>query len=237
MLSGGMATAQLTQLNECNSVLFRNGARTLLVGSSGAGKTHFVSQLLTQSYDQGIFQSPPSKFIVCSHAKSQFLELPGVDIEYISEIPVDDQVFEPHTVILFDDLLSGADVDSNAEKLLSFFCRRCHHENLYCFVTAQNLFSHSKHFRTLSLNANYLILFKTHRSVQQVRFLAQQIFSGGGCGKILAKMYNDATRSKPFSYLFIDFHPLTDEELRFKTNVLEESDKPCTVYRLPDAYL
>ena len=85
---------------------------------------------------------------------------------------------------------------------------------------------------TLSLNANYLILFKSHRNLTQIRFLAQQILAGNA--KVLAKIYKDAVNKSAYGYLFMDFHPQTDESLRFKTNVLEEYDEPCVVYKIDE---
>lgn len=219
----------------CEDVLFRVGARVLLSGASGAGKTQFIMNTIKKRAD--LFEILPSRILFCSHMQSKDLHAQGLIgdsnfplIEFIGEIPDDDFEFPPYTLLIFDDLLSSSDVDSVAEKLLSYFCRRCHHEKLYCFVTVQNLFAASKHFRTLSLNANYLVLFKSHRNLAQIRFLAQQIL--GGDSKVLSRIYQDAVNKSPYGYLLMDFHPQTTEKLRFKSNVLEENDEPCIVYKI-----
>jgi hypothetical protein len=230
-----MDTITSTRLCENNASLFRIGARVLLVGASGTGKSRFLTDLIEKACDSEksdvIFEKGPSKIYYCVHPNSTDINkahYSNIIVEYITEIPDDNFQFEPFSVVIFDDLLSGAVQDKVAEKLLSFFCRRCHHEQLYCFLTVQNLFSPSKNCRTIGLNANYIVLFKTYRNFHQIRYLANQLL--GGNAQTLSKMYADATSGKPFGYLFFDFHPLTDDQFRFKSTVLSENGHPCVVY-------
>jgi hypothetical protein len=225
----------------CTDVLFKVGARVLLSGASGAGKTKFLMNVIRRRAD--LFEVPPTRLLYASKMTlQQIRELGFLDrqtygmVDFIEEVPPDEYTFQPYTLLVLDDLLSGSDVDSVAEKMLAYFCRRAHHEKIYCFVTVQNLYTASKHFRTLSLNANYLVLFKSHRNLAQIRFLAQQILAAGSGGtRILSQIYKDAVNKSPYGYLLIDFHPQTDEKLRFKTNVLEENQEPCIVYKIDDA--
>lgn len=220
---------------------FREGARVLVVGSSGTGKSSFISKLVLARKD--MFEIPPKRVLFCTHSGTRDLQseklLQERDdnghqlVQFINEVPGDEHTFEPYTMLIFDDLLSGPDSDVFAAQIVPYFSRRAHHEKLYCFVTAQSLYSPSRHFRHLSLNANYLLLFKTQRSLQQIRHLAQQVL-GAGSAKDVVEMYRTATKSGAFSYLIFDWHPQTDERLRYLSNVFEENGEPCTVYMLKE---
>ena len=80
----------------------------------------------------------------------------------------------------------------------------------------QNLFNRTKNHRTMSLNSNYIVLFKNPRDKAQVTFLSRQVFPHKP--KILQQAYNDATRH-PHSYLLLDFQQSTPENRRLKTEI------------------
>ena len=129
----------------CEDIVFREGARVLLVGSSGAGKTQFIKNVIKNKID--LFEIPPSKILFCSHSKSEDLSKDlGNSVEFIESVPNDSYTFEPYSLVIFDDLLSDSDAENICGKLWSYFCRRCHHEKLYVFVTVQNLFYSSNYF-------------------------------------------------------------------------------------------
>jgi ABC-type dipeptide/oligopeptide/nickel transport system ATPase component len=224
---------------------FRVGARVLLVGSSGSGKTRFLSKIISNRKD--FFEITPQKVYFYSHSGSRDLQIGQLEqlkndrsdklVEFYSansaDMPNDETLFEPYSMLVFDDLLSGADSDKYGEKLLSFFTRRAHHEQLYCFVTAQTLYSPLKHVKLLNQGANYLVLFKSQRSLQQIRYLATTIL-GLGNSRCLTDMYTAVTKSRPYSYVVLDFHPQTDDRIRHMTNVFEENGEPCIAFQLLD---
>ena len=63
----------------------------------------------------------------------------------------------------------------------------------------------------MSLNSNYIVLFKHPRDKAQVSFLARHVFPHKP--KIIQQAYNDATR-KAHSYLLLDFQQTTPENKR-----------------------
>jgi MoxR-like ATPase len=48
-----------------NHISFRVGARVLLSGASGSGKTHFISQVI--EHREELFEFMPQKIIFCTH--------------------------------------------------------------------------------------------------------------------------------------------------------------------------
>jgi hypothetical protein len=67
--------------------------------------------------------------------------------------------------------------------------------------------------RDISLNAHYIVLFKSPRDKQKISMLARQI--NPGRVQELIRSYEDYT-SRPHGYL--DLKPTTDDQQRLKTN-------------------
>ena len=226
-------------------VPFREGARTMLVGSSGSGKTKFISRLVQER--NHFFEVPPPKVIFCSHSGSREQhtselqkELVSNDgrhsplVEFINHVPDNSELFEPHTMLIFDDMLSDEDSAANLQRLLSFFRRRAHHERLYCFITAQSLFSKLRDFGDLSQNASYMLLFKSPRMMQQIRYFATQL-TGVECARAICEAYKDIMKRFRFPHMYLSFHPLTNEKTFCLANLFADEDKPIVSYLLSGA--
>ena len=71
--------------------------------------------------------------------------------------------------------------------------------------------------RNISLNAHYIVLFKSPRDIQQISMLARQV--NPGRMQELMRSYEDAT-SLPRGSLMLDLKPTTDDQQRLKTNIL-----------------
>lgn len=97
------------------------------------------------------------------------------------------------------------------------FTQYVHHRNLSVIYIVQNLFCQGKSSRTISLNTNYLVLFKNPRDANQVRVLARQMYPGN-TGYFM-NAYQYAT-SKPYGYLMIDYKAKTPEHYRLRTDLL-----------------
>ena len=70
----------------------------------------------------------------------------------------------------------------------------------------------------MSLNINYTVFFKNTRDPSMVIHLGQQI----GNVKFLKQAYHVAT-TNPFSHLFIDVRSDTLDTVRYRSNVLDET--------------
>ena len=69
----------------------------------------------------------------------------------------------------------------------------------------------------MSLNANYMVLFKNPRDASQITHLAKQMYPGHI--KYVQEAYADAT-SRPYGYLFLDLKQNTTEYSRLRTNIM-----------------
>lgn len=81
-------------------------------------------------------------------------------IEFIEGFPSSfDGVIDPNlrNLIIVDDLMAECTKDAN---MTSLFTRGSHHRNLSVIFIVQNLFHAGKETRTISLNAQYLVIYK-----------------------------------------------------------------------------
>ena len=83
----------------------------------------------------------------------------------------------------------------------------------------QNLFPKGKESRTISINAQYMVLFKIPRDNTQVVNLAKHMYPGRV--EYMHDTFKDAT-SVPHGYLFVDLKQSTPEHLRLRSNILPD---------------
>ena len=105
------------------------------------------------------------------------------------------------------------------KRIADLFTKGSHHRNLSIVYNVQNIFHQGQKMRNISLNAHYIVLFKSPRDIQQIYMLARQIYPG----KVqeFMRSYEDAT-SRPHGYLMLDLiklKPTTDDQQRLKTNI------------------
>ena len=114
---------------------------------------------------------------------------------------------------VLDDLMAQSCKD---KRIADLFTKGSHHRNLSIVYTVQNIFNQGKEVRNFSLNAHYIVLFKSPRDKQQISMLARQI----NPGKVqeFMRSYENAS-SRTHGYLMLDLKPTTDDQQRLKTNI------------------
>ena len=118
---------------------------------------------------------------------------------------------------------------SNSAVISNLFSRASHHRNLSVILLTQNFFCKGKETRNITLNAQYVILFKNPRDKSLATSIARQMYPSH-IRKFQA-VFEEAT-AKPFSYLFIDLKPDTPDEIRLLSNVLGEDGNRITAYKI-----
>ena len=197
----------------------------LVAGGRKAGKTEFTKALLRES--KTMIDKPPERILWCyaKHQPDLYKELIHItpNIEYVEGIPTNlEDMFDRKQInlIVLDDMMDEASEDKRVSQLFS----RGRHDNLSVIFLTQNLFH--KNQRSISLNSDYMVVFKNARDQSQIHHLARQFMPENG--KFLTWAYRDATE-KPHSYLFLDLTPNTEENFRVRTNILP-SQAPQFVY-------
>ena len=127
----------------------------------------------------------------------------------------DDISRQENTVIVIDDLMTEAAQNDQVQALFT----RGRHLNLSVIYLAQNMFHKGKHSRDMSLNTDYMVLFKNARDASQIMHLSRQMYPHNT--KFLTWAFHDATKES-YSYLFLDLKPNTHESLRVRSNILNE---------------
>ena len=100
---------------------------------------------------------------------------------------------------------------------MSLFTKGSHHQILSVIFITQNLFHHT--LREVSLNLNYIVIFKNPSDKAQIQYLARQICPEDPL--YVQEAYLDAT-FKPYGYLLFDLKQSTPDNCRLRTNIFSE---------------
>lgn len=190
----------------------------LIAGPSNSGKTCFVKSILENS--EHVLSQKPDNVVWCYSCYQPLYDelLKTIKIKFVEGIPdtlYDDELLPPHknNLLVLDDMLFAG---SEHPEIARAFTQYTHHRNLSVLYLVQNVFHQGKNSRTISLNANYMVLFKNPRDKLQINTLAQQMYPGRK--SYFMESYEDATQA-PFSYLIVDLKANTPEHLRLRTGL------------------
>ena len=194
----------------------------VVAGPTGCGKTELMFEMMRNS--ETVCTDAPEEIHYCYGVwQDRFESAPErvvfhegmLDVE--KEIPRDGEA----RWLVIDDLMEEV---SGKETLNNLFTKYSHHLNLSIFFLAQNLFK--KQNRTVSLNTQYMFLFKNPRDKQVIESFAKQAFPG----KVAAvrEAYAEATL-EPHSYLMVDMTQTASEKTRLLGNWLS-ARKPVVAF-------
>ena len=195
---------------------WKHNFSALVSGPSLSGKSTFVRQLLQLGAE--MIDGVPEKILYCYGAYQPMFdemknEIPN--IYFIEGLPNDlfDMVdSRQRNLLILDDLM--ADVADN--KMMTQLFTKGRHDNLSIIFIVHNLFYQGKEMRNVSLNASYIVVFRSPRDKTQIMNLAKQMYPGNS--KFMLEAYENATE-KPYGYLVIDLRSNTPEEFRLRTNI------------------
>lgn len=117
-------------------------------------------------------------------------------------------------LLIIDDLMGEGD-----DKVTDYFTKGSHHRNLSVMYLTQNVFHQSKGSRDISLNAHYMVLFKSPRDSSQIAYLSRQVFPK--CPKVIQEAYYDATL-EAHGYLLLNFKQSTPDEYRVTSHIFPD---------------
>ena len=192
-------------------VRLKENFKLFISGPSRCGKTFFVADLLQNI--QTFAAQPPSRVIYIYKVwQTKFDEMKSVvHIFMEDEKNIIDKIKEYATgvpiLIVFDDMINS----SSLSDLASLFTVDARHMNMSLVFLTQRMFVNDEHFRQISQNCDYFIIFKNPRNSSEIRTLAQQITPGS---LHLINMYIEATK-EPFSYLFINLTQECPPEVKY----------------------
>ena len=182
----------------------------IVSGPTGCGKSVFVFTILDNLTD--MITPTPHKVIYCyGEYQSCFAMYPW--IEFHEGLPKADMFNGTPSLVIIDDLMNETD-----DTVANLFTKISHHRSVSVIYITQNVFHKGKQSRTISLNAHYMVLFKSPRDAGQIGVLGRQLYPENS--KFLVAAFKDAT-STPHSYLLLDLRPETDENYRVRANIFD----------------
>lgn len=197
------------------------GSTITVAGPSQSGKSTLVEQMVEMRKE--LFTQPITAGVFWYCGYQPIKKLDGVT--YITSVPTAHDISErikPNCLVVLDDYMQEL---SNSSALTSLMTKAVHHLPMTLIYITQNIFAKSNDNKTRRLNTNYLILFKNPQDKTQVDFLGRQMYPYDK--NFLSAAYDDSTRH-PYSYLLIDSHQTTPDEVRVRTNIINNA--PMCVY-------
>ena len=227
---------------DSGALKFQHPTTMLISGPTGCGKTKFVSRLLQNSHS--MFQPAPTRIVwVYSEWQPEYErieKLPGIGarIEFVQN-GLNRDLYESFTsdeknLLVLDDQMSSdgssqsRTVSQSRRNILQqLFTQGSHHRSLSIIYIVQNLFDQGGFSRTISLNSQYIVLFKNPRDAGQIRYLAQQVYPKNS--HFLVESYMDATND-PFSYIALNLTQCCVDWARVCTHIFPDES---TDYYIP----
>ena len=206
----------------------------LLCGPTGCGKTTWIVELLKNHED------------LCTHMPKKLIWIYGVEqpelfktieeiwtprqCEFVEGFPEDlmsrlEKSNDRGSLCIFDDVMN--ELSSNATISKLFTCGRSHLGRSLVLML-QNIFPKGSQSRTISINAQYQVLFRNPRDSLQISILARQLCPLNS--KNFLEIYKRATH-RAYGYLFCCFTQFCPDEIRHRTNVLP-FEYPSIMYQL-----
>ena len=182
----------------------------MICGPTGCGKTYFVKEFFRYMNHMSDTQFSRILFYY-SEWQSGYKEY-GHNVEFHEGLPQSADFAKDLNpkLIVIDDLMREASNNS----VVDLFTKGSHHKNLSVIFITQNLFHQGHGQRDISLNTNYIVVFKNPRDRAQIQHLARQVCPENP--RFLQEVYHDAT-SQPHGYLLLDLKQTTPENCRFRT--------------------
>ena len=184
----------------------------IVAGPTGCGKTTFVARLLRNA-STIIDRSPVRVTWYYGEWQSAYenLAIPNLHLE--EGLPTSFEASKRNIVVL-DDLMAVTD-----ERVPNLFAKKSVTVIHQLYISCKTCFQKNKESRTISLNSQYIVVFKNPRDVSQMTTLAKQMCPGRV--KFVQEAFADAT-STPYEYILVDLKQDTPEDLRLRTSILPD---------------
>ena len=119
-------------------------------------------------------------------------------------------------LVVFDDLINSQSLPSIAK----FFTVDGRHMNMSMAFLTQRMFVNNEHFRQISQNCDYFVVFKNPRNSSEIRTLAQLLTPGN---LDLIEMFKQATKD-PFSYLMINLTQECKDDVKYLSHLFNQKN-------------
>lgn len=192
---------------------------SMLCGPTGCGKTVFVKKFL-KDLDRMCDTKIERVIVYYAEWQPSYKDLGGKKVEFHEGLPqTSDWSNDPRPkLVIIDDLMRES---SSTGSIVDIFSKASHHHSLSVIFITQNVFHQGKGQRDISLNSQYIVLFRNLRDRSQIQHLSRQLCPENS--RFLQEAYWDAT-SKPFGYLLLDLKQTTPDNCRYRTSIFPDDE-------------
>lgn len=185
----------------------------LISGGTGSGKSTWVERLID---NLDLLMDTKIERIIWyyAHPQPMFTKSNLKHVEFVQGFNMDAYRDDKGpTIVVIDDQM--AEVAKIPSFVNAFTMNR--HVNVTTIFLTQNLFHEGQ--RTCHLNAQYAVIMKMVRDVQQTTKFLSQMYTDKL--KFAKRAMEDATR-EPYGYLLVDMRQETPQELRLRTKIFPD---------------
>lgn len=200
----------------------------MLSGPTSCGKSVFTTRFL--KHVNSLVDTDLVEIVYCAPEESYpDLSECKVPVRFLDYLPESSMFADkkPRLVVI-DDMQREQN-----ENVVDIFTKLSHHLNMSVIFIVQNIFHKAKGMRDISLNAHYIVAYKSPRDRNQFATLSRQICPGNT--KYVIEAFEDAT-SVPYGYLVLDLTQTTPDHLRYRTNIFPD-DNPTNVVYVPKNFM
>lgn len=190
----------------------------MLCGPTGCGKTVFVKKFL-KNLDRMCDVKVERVIVYYSEWQPEYGDF-DKKVEFREGLPhsADYAGDSRPKLMVIDDLMRES---SSGGSIVDIFSKASHHHSLSVIFITQNVFHQGKGQRDISLNSQYIVLFRNLRDRSQIQHLSRQVCPQDA--RFLQEAYWDAT-SKPYGYLLLDLKQDTPDNCRFRTCIFPDDE-------------
>ena len=197
---------------ESGGFKIRRGFVMYVNGPTASGKTCFIEKLLENS--DRLIDGKFDRVIWCYGIETKEMKnYTGIELH---KGPPTMEMLEgdEQKLLVLEDLLTY--YQKHKSELTDLTTKIMHHCNCSIINVVQNLFAQDRTART---QCTYVCLMNSPADALQYSTFGRQVF--GERQSVFKEALADA-HSKPYSHLFIDLHPLTDNRLRILSDIFSE---------------
>ena len=192
-------------------VRFKTKSTITISGPSQSGKSTLVEKIVKS---KDFIFTEPIKTVQWFCAFIPKERIPNV--EYSISIPTSHDI-KSNSLVIIDDYMSEV---ANSSEFTNLLTKGVHHLPFTLIYITQNIFQKGSDSKTRRLNTNYLILFKNPHDKLQIDYLGRQMFPRDK--DFLASVFDHVTVTEPYSYILIDCHQSTPDEIRVRSNIIDD---------------
>ena len=191
----------------------------VISGSSGAGKSFMLAQFI-KNHKRLIVPEQKRLLVAYRHKQRLYDDFSNhIDTRFMNEpgiIPKPSEL-QNADILIIDDLMKSMD------EALDYFCIHSHHLKINVVFITQNFYAPG--MRTLSLNSNYLTIYKNPRDSSQINYLSKQLEPKNS--KLVIDAYAMSTE-RPHGYLHINCRQKCHKFFKYRDNV--DAYDNCSVF-------